>query len=153
MFNTHFRAFFTLCLLAGMATPCLADDAGAVQNAVNDLYAKLDAGDAAGFSAYVPAEGFSEFNPENAALTTLDLNYFKHAMASGAKIDLRVVDLKVRVFGSAAVTTGYRVGSITLPQGQHIESNDCLTMVWRKESGGWKLQHVHLSPRPPEKKQ
>ena len=153
MLATHIRALVTLCALIGIATPCLADDASAVQNAVNDLYAKLDAGDAAGFSAYVPEKGFSEFNPDNAGLATLDLNYFKHAMSSGAKIDLRVIDLKVRVLGRAAVTTGYRVGSITLPQGQHIDSNDCLTMVWLKENDGWKLQHVHLSPRPPEKKQ
>lgn len=151
MLTTKFRAVLALCLLTVVAAPCVADDASAVQNAVNDLYAKLDAGDAAGFAVYVPSEGFTEFNPEHSELQPLDLDFFKHAMSSGAKIDLHVADLKVRVFGPAAITTGYRVGSITLPQGQRIESNDCLTMFWLKEGGSWKLHHVHLSVRPQEK--
>jgi len=152
MFKTLFYGLVApLFLFIAYPCSCFADDVADVKKSVIDLYVKLDTGDATGFSAYVPAAGFTEFNTDSPALHHLDLAYFKGAMTSGAKIDLHVSDLNVRIFGDAAVATGYRVGSITLPQGQKIDSDQCLTMVWIKESGRWKLQHVHLSPRTAEK--
>lgn len=146
MISRHICSF--LFVMLAIAPQARADDAADVSTAVNDLYSKLKSNDAPGFSAFVPSEGFTEFNPESGELKNLNMEFFRGAMDSGSKIDLHVSDLKVQILGQCAIVTGYRVGSITLPDGKRLESNQCLTMVWAKEPPGWKLHHVHLSNRP-----
>ncbi len=122
------------------------DVASDVATAANDLYAKLSSLDSPGFAKHLQSEGFSEFNPDWNDLRQLDMKVFNGIFAAGAKIDLRISDLKVRVLGDAtALVTGYRVGSITPPNGKPIYSKLALTMVWSKVDKLWMLKHVHLS--------
>ncbi|WP_374357149.1 nuclear transport factor 2 family protein [Chitinimonas sp.] len=128
-----------------LASPVHADEAVEVEAATVDLYERLNAGDAKGFGNYLLPGGFTEFNNESAELLKLDLDFFKRAMTSGARIDLHASDIKVNVLGKVAIATGHRTGAITLPDGKRIDSRMRLTMVWSQQAGGWKLQHVHLS--------
>jgi len=121
------------------------DEATQVRAAVSGLYRVLATGDATGLAAYLPKEGFSEFSPPESTLKTLDLEYFRRAFAAGARVDLHVEQEQVRVQGGSAIVTGYRLGTITLPQGQHLDVLDCMTMVWSRENRAWMLRHVHIS--------
>jgi ketosteroid isomerase-like protein len=121
-----------------------ADDVADVGNAVNDLYRSLGAKDLQGLAMYVPQKGFTEFNPEHKDLQIVDLNLFKGAFDAGVLINLHVEQLRARVTGNTAIVTGYRVGSITFPDGKIVSDRQCLTMNWSKAKT-WTLQHVHLS--------
>lgn len=132
---------FTLCEIS------IADDVGDVSDAVNGLYRSLGSKDLRALSNYIPPEGFTEFNPEHKELQIMQLGFFKGAFDAGVAIDLHVEQLQARVLGNSAVVTGYRVGSITLPDGKMTNDRSCLTMNWTKAKA-WTLQHVHLSSCP-----
>jgi ketosteroid isomerase-like protein len=64
---------------------------------------------------------------------------------AGRKIDLRIDDLKVRVYENTAVTTFYRIGTVTeggVTRQVHLR----ISGVWIRQSDGWKLAHRHESP-------
>ena len=65
---------------------------------------------------------------------------------AGRKIDLRIEDLKVRIFGDAAVTTFYRVGTIKEVGGTPRQVHFRISGVWVRRQGEWKLAHRHESP-------
>ncbi len=117
-----------------------------VAQAVHALYKALSNKDAKTFASFLPAEGFTEFNPDWRGVRRLNMSIFEGVFSSGAMIDLGVSDLQVQIAGETAIVSGYRVGTIAAPSSVPVQSRLALSMVWRKESGNWKLQHVHLSP-------
>lgn len=121
-------------------------DVEAVKAAVIDVYSKLNAADADALTKYLLPSGYSEFVEDGSGLVTLDLETLREVFAAGARTDLEVRDLKVKVLNDSAIVTGYRVGSITMPDQEPEEGTFCLSMMWVRESGQWRLGHVHLSP-------
>jgi len=65
---------------------------------------------------------------------------------NGVKFNLELAHLDVKVYGKAAVATGYVVGTITNPDGTTSESRAQRTAVLIKEGNDWKEVHVHSSP-------
>lgn len=134
-------AFVLVFTLGGASS---ADDVADVSDAVNDLYRSLGSKNLEALSNYIPSQGFTEFNPEHKDLQVMKLSYFKGAFDAGVAINLHVEQLQARVLGNTAIVTGYRVGSITFPDGKVTNDRSCLTMMWAKAKT-WMLQHVHLS--------
>jgi hypothetical protein len=60
---------------------------------------------------------------------------------------LDVEDLKVDVFGDAAVAT-FAMRSEAAAKGQRAEGKVRATIVWVKVGSGWKIVHEHFSPPP-----
>ena len=65
---------------------------------------------------------------------------------NGVKFNLELAHLDVKVYGKAAVATGYVVGTITNLDGTTSESRAQRTAVLIKEGNDWKEVHVHSSP-------
>ena len=65
---------------------------------------------------------------------------------AGLKLNLDLAHLDVKVYGKAAVVTGYVVGNVTNPDGTISESRAQRTAVLIKEGNDWKEVHVHSSP-------
>lgn len=140
-----FRWPATAILSLMLASAVQADEAASVRAAADGLYAALGAGDASRLAAYIPSGGFTEFSPPEPALKVLDAEFFRRVLSSGVKVDLKVEDARVRLLGTGAVLTGFRVGSITLADGKRVDVHDCLTMLWNREQSAWRLHHVHIS--------
>jgi ketosteroid isomerase-like protein len=138
------RRMLLAMLLFSLCGSSRADDVVDVGDAVNDLYRSLSSKDLIGLAKYIPQKGFTEFNPEHKDLQIMQLGFFKGAFDAGVAIDLHVEQLQAHVVGNAAIVTGYRVGSITFPDGKATNDRSCLTMSWTKAKT-WTLQHVHLS--------
>jgi ketosteroid isomerase-like protein len=128
-----------------LTTLAMANDNDDVVAAAQGLYAALSSNDVDGLAAYLPPEGFTEFNTTDSTLQKLNAAIFRDVMQSGVKIQLQVTDTTVRLFADTALVTGYRVGSIVMPNGQRLEGKQFLTMLWMKRTTGWKLAHIHLS--------
>ena len=133
----------------GLWSPVHGDDAQDVRTAVFELYDALNNGDADAFVGHMWPGGYTEFGGSGGLIETLDKAYIRGALEAGVKTDLGVQHLDVRVHGDSAIVTGYRVGSITMPNGTASDDTLCLSMMWFRENGKWKLAHVHLSPLRP----
>jgi ketosteroid isomerase-like protein len=59
----------------------------------------------------------------------------------------KVEDLKVDVFGTAAVTT-FVMAYEVVAAGQSTRARSRATLVWVKVDSGWKIVHEHFSPFP-----
>ncbi len=136
----------SLSVVASLASASDADD---VRTAVIDLYAKLNAADADAFIEYMLPQGYTEFGANGDGIFTIDQDYVRDGFSSGIKADLEVRDIEVRVLNDSAIVTGYRVGSIAMPGEEPKERTLCLSMMWTRQEGKWKLVHVHLSPHKP----
>jgi ketosteroid isomerase-like protein len=64
---------------------------------------------------------------------------------AGRKIDYRIEDLEVRVFGNTAVTTFYRIGTVKELNEAAKPSHLRISGVWVRQADGWKLAHRHES--------
>jgi ketosteroid isomerase-like protein len=65
---------------------------------------------------------------------------------AGRKVDLRIEDLKVRIYGDTAVTTFYRIGTIKEVGGAPKQVHFRISGVWVRQGAEWKLAHRHESP-------
>jgi len=65
---------------------------------------------------------------------------------AGLKLNLSLAHLDVKVYGKAAVVTGYVVGTGTGPDGNTFQVRTQRTAVLIKEGNDWKEVHVHSSP-------
>jgi len=65
---------------------------------------------------------------------------------AGRKIDLRIEELKVRIYGDTAVTTFYRIGTMKEISGNPRQVHNRISGVWVRQNGEWKLAHRHESP-------
>ena len=68
---------------------------------------------------------------------------------SGFKTDLQWRHLQVKVFGKAAVVTGYLVGAVTLPGDKALEDSWRTSVMWVQKEGEWKIVHFHASELSP----
>jgi|HubBroStandDraft_6_1064221.scaffolds.fasta_scaffold160988_2 ketosteroid isomerase-like protein len=64
---------------------------------------------------------------------------------AGRKIDYRIEDLEVRIFGDVAVTTFYRIGTVKEINEPAKLSHMRISGVWVRQADGWKLAHRHES--------
>ena len=70
-------------------------------------------------------------------------------IAQGFKYNRYIRHIDVRVYGNAAVVSGYKTGSITWPSGNKTAGNIRFSEVWIKQGGQWKTVHGHASPLEP----
>lgn len=116
-----------------------------VASAATDLYARMTARDLAGVLRYVPAAGFTEIGPSAPSAHVLKPAAFEALFDSDAVIRLRAEEVSVQRFGSTAVVTGVRVGSVGPKDKPPTELRAPFTMVWTSDNGSWQLRHIHLS--------
>jgi ketosteroid isomerase-like protein len=64
---------------------------------------------------------------------------------AGRKIDYRIEELEVRIFGDVAVTTFYRIGTVKELNEAAKPSHLRVSGVWVRQAYGWKLAHRHES--------
>jgi ketosteroid isomerase-like protein len=64
---------------------------------------------------------------------------------AGRKIDLRIEDLKVRIYGDTAVATFCRIGTMKEIGGTPKQVHLRISGVWLRQQGEWKLAHRHES--------
>ena len=64
---------------------------------------------------------------------------------AGRRIDYRIEDLEVRIFGDVAVTTFYRIGTVKEVNEAPKPSQMRISGVWVRQADGWKLAHRHES--------
>lgn len=114
-------------------------------SAAVDLYARMTAHDLAGVLRYIPAAGFSEISPSAPSVHILKPAAFDALFDSSAVIRLRAEEVNAQRFGSTAVVTGVRVGSVGPKDKPSAELRAPFTMVWTSDNGSWQLRHVHLS--------
>ncbi len=146
------RLTFALTVLAvGVVfTPvATAQDVEAIKNATMEHFATQAAGDAAahvrhhmvGHTAFAPGGGrVQEFPSLEEEIKDLQADF-----DAGLKFSVELQDLKVDVYGDAAVVTGYLVGTVTLADGTTQPVNNRRTAVLIKQGGEWKEVHNHIS--------
>ncbi len=135
------KALITL-LVIGMflTTGAMADDVDDVKAAVQKYITALNTGDV---NAYVQSR-----TPESSAFGAGGLlqrfhsveeqrNRFQGLVDSGLEFNVQIRHLEVKVYGNAAIVTGYSVEGNTTDQ---------RTGVWIKQGGQWKQAHRHESP-------
>jgi len=134
-----------------LTTVAMADDVDDVKAAVQGYLAAINAGDADAVIQYRSAER-SSFNRGGGLLTrpASSLEEQKDALEAdvraGVKRNYQITHMKVRVYGNAAVVTGYMTGTRTAPNGTVIQHRDRRTGVMIKQGGQWKEVHHHNSP-------
>ena len=64
---------------------------------------------------------------------------------AGRKVDYKIEQLDVRVFGNTAVTTFHRIGTVTELNEAAKPSHLRISGVWVRQADGWKLAHRHES--------
>ena len=137
--------------MAGLATaptlPAVAADESAAA-ASERLFADMSARDLPGVLSLIPTDGFTEISPDSGGVRRLDAEAFEGLFRSGLAIDLRITGLQVQTFGTTAVVTGVRVGSIAPPGTKPVEERQLATLVWSKAGDQWQLRHIHLSAAP-----
>ncbi len=65
---------------------------------------------------------------------------------AGVKFNLKIAHLEAKVYGNAAVVTGYVVGTVTSPDGSIQQSRGRRSAVLIKQGNEWKEVHAHISP-------
>jgi ketosteroid isomerase-like protein len=127
-----------------------AQDADEIKAATLEHFAVLNAGDAAAhIQQHLPdASSFpvemgllevSESREDQIASLQADFD-------AGLKTDLTVRDLTVKVYGDAAVVTGYVVGTATSPDGTTEEVTSRRSAFLIRQGGRWLEAHSHTSP-------
>ena len=136
-----------LMILVGgvvLTTVASADDKADVIAAQLAVIAALNAGDAEAFAKYMLPEK-SGFFPGGGLLEGFDKNRLKARIDGGRKSNYRLRHLDVKVYGNAAVLTGYLTGTVTQPDGSTEKGPRRFSAVWIKQRGQWKEAHVHIS--------
>ena len=137
-----------LMLLVGslvLTSATKADDAADIKAAQQAHFAAYNASDADAVAQYVLSE-LSRFVGDGGLLTEgFDKNSLKAAFDVGLKFNRQLRHLDVKVYGNAAVVTGYWTGTITFPDGTTVKGPVRHSAVWIKQGGQWKLAHRHNS--------
>jgi len=123
-----------------------ADKEEDVKTAVANLYSALNAKNTDTFVQYMAPGGYTEFSEDGSPLFNIDEEYIRRGFARDWKVNFEIQELKVKVFESAAVVTGYRVETLAMSDGTTQKIRLCLSMMWFHQEDKWKLAHVHLSP-------
>ena len=142
----------TTLFVVGMflTTVALADDADDVRAAEMAHFAARRAGDAGtvvqhhlpGHTTFVGGGLLSRSDSLEDERKNLQAQF-----DAGFKTNAQARHFEVKVYGNlTAVTTGYMVGTQTLPDGTTQQVNSQRTAVLIKQGGQWKEVHVHVSP-------
>jgi len=140
----------TTLLVVGMflTSVAMADDVDDVKAAVEKYFAALNSGNGAAMARYRIPE-YSVFAGggliDRSSSTAQQRDDFQALADAGRKLNLRIQHLDVRVYGNAAVVTGYLMGTDTAPDGTVSQSRQQRTGVWIKQGGQWKEVHRHAS--------
>ena len=144
------KALATLFVIGMFATAvAMADDVDDVKAAVLGHFDALNAGDANAYIQYYPPETstFADGGLLNTSHSVEAIkNGFQASVDAGFKRNIQMRHLDVRVYGNlTAVTTGYGVGTTTLPDGTTVQVAYQRTSVLIKQGGQWKEVHQHRS--------
>lgn len=136
-----------------LTTVAMADDVDDVKALVHKYYAALNAGDANGRARYHMPE-YSAFGPGGGILETMysleeQTKSYQSAYNAGQRVNVQIRHLNVRVYGNAAIVTGYVVGTLTNPDGKTIQLRGQRSGMWIKQGGQWREAHRHNSPIAP----
>ncbi len=141
----------TTLLVVGMflTTVAMADDVDDVRAAVRGHFAALNAGDVNAYIQYYSSET-SVFAGGGLLGRVHSLeerrNDFQAQVDAGEKRNLQLQHMEVKVYGNAAVVTGYLMGTSTAADGTVTQSRQQRTEVLIKQGGQWKSVHNHRSP-------
>ena len=138
----------TAVILACLATAARADDVADVKAAEIAFNAAQNAGNIEGmFKLSLPDR--TVYGSAGGALvegwTEESKKRRQSEFDAGRKIDLKIEDLKVRIYGDTAVTTFYRVGTMKEVGGITKQVHLRISGVWVRRGGEWKLAHRHES--------
>ncbi len=145
----------TTLLVVGMflTTVAIADDADDVKAAVQSYFDAINSGNAAGVARHRIPE-YSVFVggglSDRSSSIAQQRDDFQALTDTGRKLDLRIQHLDVRIYGNAAVVTGYLTGTNTAPDGTVNQLRQQRTGVWIKQGGQWKEVHRHGSQLLPQ---
>ncbi len=145
------KALTTLFVVGMFLMPAaLADDADDVKAAMQRSQVAANSGDAFA-GTQILLEGVTNFGPTGGLLERFDLEERRKdrqaSFDAGLKFNLQDRHIDVRGYGnSTAVVTSYRVGTLTLPNGNTVRINNRITTVLVKQGGQWKIAHVRISP-------
>ncbi len=145
----------TTLFVVGMFTTAvaMADDADDVRAAVRSYYAALNSGNGAAL-AQLRIPEYSFFGGggliERSSSSAQQRDDFQALADAGRKLDLQLRHMEVRVYGNAAVVTGYSTGTNTAPDGTVNQTRQQRTGVWIKQGGQWREAHRHASPLFPQ---
>ncbi len=145
----------TTLVVVGMflTTVAIADDVDDVKSAVMAHYVAVNSMDAEAYSRYYPSET-SVFAGGGLLSTYHSVeerkNNFQNGVTPGAKRNLGLQHMEVKVYGTTAVVTGYMVGTTTSPDGTVTQVRNQRTEVLIKQGGQWKSVHTHRSPLFPQ---
>jgi len=148
------KALTTLLVIGMFVMPALmADDVDDVKAAVLGHFAALNSGDVDAYTPYYANQG-SVFAGGGLLGRVHSLeerrNDFQAQVDAGEKRNLQLQHMEVKVYGNAAVVTGYLVGSSTAADGTVTPSRQQRTEVLIKQGGQWKAVHNHRSPLFPQ---
>lgn len=136
-----------LAILAGSlgsAAVAVADDAADVRAAAEEALAAYSAEDVDTIDKYwIP--GASIFPGNGQLLEEYNRDFLKGMFEAGLKYTFRWTHLDAKVYGDAAVSTGYFVGEVNLPNGTTISATWRNSAAWIKQGGKWKLANSHSS--------
>ena len=120
-----------------------------VEQAVLQSYQHLANGNAAGWVSFVGDDGHGNFARTGYVLATnpVDPVTMQANFDSGAlSYELVVNSVDVSTYGNTAVATFYTTGPSELATGERIAGTHRVTQVWVRQSGDWKIVHIHISP-------
>ncbi len=141
----------TTLFVVGMflMTVAMADDVDDVKAAVQGHFAALNAGDVNAYIQYYANQG-SVFAGGGLLGRVHSLeerrNGFQAGVDAGERRDLQLQHIEVKIYGNAAVVTGYLTGTSTAADGTVTQSRQQRTEVLIKQGGQWKAVHNHRSP-------
>lgn len=130
-------------------TVAMADDVDDVKAAVQSFFAAINSGDG---DAMIQTRiaGYSFFSGggllERSGSLEDQKRDFQASADSGFKRNLQIRNLEVKVYGNAAVVTGYLRGTVTTADGATQRVSQERTGVWIKQGGQWREAHRHQSP-------
>ena len=145
----------TTLLVVGMflTTVAMADDVDDVKAAVESYFDAINSGNAAAMVQRRMPE-YSVFAGGGLISRSHSLeeqrNNFQATVDAGQKRNLQVRHIEVKIYGNAAVVTGYLTGTNTTPDGTVNQLRQQRTGVWIKQGGQWKEVHRHSSPLLPQ---
>jgi len=131
----------------------LADDVDDVKAAVQSYFDAINSGNGAAVARHRIPE-YSVFTGggliDRSSSIAQQRDDFQALADAGRKLNLRIQHMDVRVYGNAAVVTGYLTGTNTASDGTVVQSRQQRTGVWIKQGGQWREVHRHAAQLFPQ---
>ncbi len=148
------KALTTLLVVGMFATAVgMADDVDDVKAAVQSYFDAINSGNGAAVARHRIPE-YSVFAGggllDRSSSSAEQRDEFQALADAGRKLNLRIQHMDVRVYGNAAVVTGYLMGTNTALDGTVVQSRQQRTGVWVKKGGQWKEVHRHAAQLFPQ---